>query len=67
MEYFNNLFSTGQPTRMDECFESLDSRILDGMNEMLLRPFTTKEVDVALHQIAPLKVLKPDGFNACFF
>jgi hypothetical protein len=67
VEYFNNLFTTGQPTRMEECLESLNNRISYGMNEMLLRPFMIKEVDVVLHQMAPLKAPKLYGFNACFF
>ena len=37
------------------------------MNERLVRPFMVEDVEVALHQMVPLKAPRPNGFNACFF
>lgn len=37
------------------------------MNSALLKPFSVEEIGTALHNMAPLKALGPDGFPACFF
>jgi hypothetical protein len=37
------------------------------MNAELVKPFLAEEITTALFQMGPLKVLGPDGLNACFF
>jgi hypothetical protein len=65
--YFSQLFTAGGIVNYGDCFEGVEVRVSEAMNESLMRPFTAEEVRSALFQMAPLKAPGPDGFNAGFF
>lgn len=65
--FYSNLFSTEGVQHIVEGMEAIDGRVSGDMNEALLQPFTEVEIRTALFQMAPLKALGPDGFNAGFF
>jgi hypothetical protein len=65
--FFQNLFTSGDPTGIAECLEAVEPRVTEEMNTMLLQEFTVGEIEVALHQMHPLKSPGPDGFAACFY
>jgi hypothetical protein len=67
VDYFSNLFSTGGVGDVDKCLEVIDVRVIEAMNEVLLKPFVEEEVWTTLFQMAPLKALGSDGLNAGFF
>ena len=52
---------------MDSCLENVEKRVTMEMNAELLQPFTEMEVGTAIHQMAPMKALGLDGFDAYFF
>ena len=52
---------------MAECMEGLGGRVSVEMNNCLLTPFTTKEVEFALKYIQPLKLPRSDGFAVGFY
>lgn len=61
MNYYSDLFTTGQLDHMEECLDAIERRISAEMNVRLLIPFTAVEVELALHQMAPLKALGLGG------
>jgi hypothetical protein len=46
---------------------AVEPRVTGEMNHMLLQEFNVGEIEVALHQMHPLKSPGPDGFAACFY
>jgi hypothetical protein len=67
VDYFNELFKSGENLVVDTCTEALDSRVTNAMNDKLLVVYTVEEISMALHQMPPLKSLGPDGFSSCFY
>jgi hypothetical protein len=67
VNYFSDLFTAGPAGDPRSCLEHLEEKVSTSMNMELLKPFSTEEVDSALHQMAPLKAPGPDGFPAGFF
>jgi hypothetical protein len=65
--FFQQLYSSGEPGEVDECLHGLEARVTNDMNLNLVREFTKEEVAIALKQMHPLKSPGPDGFSACFF
>jgi hypothetical protein len=57
----------GGATNYDSYLESLAECVTGTMNASLLRPFEEEEIQAVLFQMAPLKALGPDDFNAGFF
>lgn len=45
----------------------MQPRVTPEMNEKLLCPFSSEEVDKALSQMQPLKAPGPDGFDVSFY
>lgn len=70
---FNNHYSevhrTVAPstTVIETCLQSMEPKVTRAMNEALQKEFTKEEVEVALHQIGPLKSLGPNGYGAYFY
>jgi hypothetical protein len=67
VDYFHKLFSSEQVESLGLGLHLLEGWVDEGINEELTKPFTAAEIGEALHQMAPLKALGPDGLNTCFF
>jgi hypothetical protein len=67
VDYFTFLFTSEQTDQVDTCLEHIDKRVTPEMNADLLQPFTETEVVTTIHQMAPMKAPRPDGFDVYFF
>ena len=67
VEYFANIFTTLNPSSFDEVLEGMLPTVTGDMNSDLNRPFLAEEVQRALHQMAPLTTLGPDGMSLIFY
>lgn len=66
-EYHQRLFTTSNPTHMDEVLNFVERVVTDGMRHSLLVPDTEDEVCVALFQMYPSKAPRPEGMSTFFF
>jgi hypothetical protein len=67
IHYYETLFTTQGPSRIQECLMHVEPSVSAEMNCTLERPFVEVEVVFALSQMHPLKALGPDGFPAAFY
>jgi hypothetical protein len=67
VDYYSLLFSSNNPVGIVGCLNSVECRVIDAMNQSLIRPFTEEEVRFALFQMHPLKSPGPDGYSASFY
>lgn len=67
IDYYKNIFTAQGPVGVEECLSNVESRVMDEMNESLLRPFTEYKVRFFLSQMHPLKSFGLDDFAACFY
>ena len=67
MAYFEKIYTTTHPTRINEVICSIPRRVIDDMNSELAKTFTRAKVLKALQQIHPTKALGPDKMSAIFF
>ena len=65
--YFENIYSTTSPTRVEDVVVAIPTRVTEDMNESLTRVFTREEVVTALKQIHPTKAPGPDGMSVIFY
>jgi hypothetical protein len=65
--YFQTLFTSYNPTAIEECTMGIERKISREMNEKLLADFLVMELKAALDQMDPLKASGLDGFSAEFF
>ena len=65
--YFQNLFTTTNPTNLESLLDLVDRLVTPDMNHTLLQPYTPKEVKRALFQMHPSKSPGPDGMSPFFF
>ena len=67
VNYYKDLFTTSNPTNFNELLEAVETKVSPSMNQMLIRDFTTREVEQALKQMHPQKAPGPDGMPPLFF
>ena len=67
VDYFENLFSTTNPTVFDSFLAEVPPGITAQMNQRLLRLATEEEVRQTLFMMHPEKAPGPDGMTALFF
>ena len=65
--YFQFLFTTSKPSRIEECVGNIDNVLFEDMKIFLDNPFTKLEVEEAVLQMSPLKSPDPDGMPALFY
>ena len=65
--YFQNLFSSANPSNMEFVLETVDRVVTPDMNNTLLQPYTPLEIKQALFQMHPSKSPRPDGMSPFFF
>jgi exonuclease III len=65
--YFDDIFTTSNPTNMQEYLQVVANRIHPQMGEYLGQDFTTAEVYFAAHQLKGNAAPGPDGLNANFY
>ena len=66
-DYFKGLFSTSNPSHIEEVIATIPRVVSDSMNSNLMKNFTRQEVDAALKSMAPLKAPGPDGMPPISF
>ncbi|XP_021715945.1 uncharacterized protein LOC110683843 [Chenopodium quinoa] len=65
--YFRDLFSSSNPTLIDQALHGFQTRVTDDMNNTLRANYTGEEVKQALSQMHPIKAPGPDGMCPLFF
>lgn len=67
INFYQNLFTSENPRRIDEALESNPRVVTEEMNQMLSGEFTRAKVEEALKQMDPLKAPGLDGMPPIFF
>jgi hypothetical protein len=65
--YFSDLFSSSNPTNMQETMQVVANRVHPQMHDYLSQEFTSAEVSYATHQLKSNAAPGPDGLNANFY
>lgn len=61
VDYYQHLFSTSNPSHLEEVLEATPQVVTAEMNQMLLDTFSKQGVDRTVKQMSPLKAPSPDG------
>ena len=67
VEYYKQLFTSSNPHDIEEVVQFTKRVVAEDINSSLIRNFSKEEVEIALKQMAPLKVMGPDGMPPIFF
>ena len=67
VDYFTSLFSTSNPSTMEEVIAHVEQVVCPDMNARLMAPYSAEEVKRALFQMSPSKSPGSDGITALFF
>ena len=67
VDYFTDIFTTSNPSFVEEFLKAMDKRVSDEMNNMLDKPFTEDDVNKAIDQMHLHKSSGPNGMTACFY
>ena len=67
VSYFKKLYSSAFPTRISEVLDAIPTKVMEDMNQSLIKEFTREEIEIALNQMHPTKVPGLDGMFAIFF
>ena len=65
--YFQELFTSSEPHRIEESMEAVEGVVSPEMNRQLLKPYTAVEVKHATFQMHSSKAPGPDGMSCLFF
>jgi hypothetical protein len=65
--YFSDLFSSSNPTDMQESMQVVANRVHPQMQAYLSQDFTAAEISYATHQLKSNAAPGPDGLNAKFY
>jgi hypothetical protein len=65
--YFSELFSSSNPTNMQETLQVVANRVHPQMHDYLSQEFSLAEVSYATHQLKSNSAPGPDGLNALFY
>ena len=65
--YFDNLFTIGTCSQIDDCLNTMPYKLTPEMQQELTCDFIAEEIKDALFQMGPTKAPRPDGMNALFF
>lgn len=63
-DYFEKLFTAGTCDRVEECLDTVTSKITPDMQQVLGSNFSAEEVKTVLFQMAPTKAHGLDSMNA---
>lgn len=66
-DYFEKLFMPGTCDRVEECLDTVTSKITPDMQQVLGNNFRAEEVKTVLFQMAPTKAHGLDSMNAFFY
>ena len=67
VEHYQSLFTSSSPNSIEVALEATNVAVTHEMNQELIAPFRRDEVDMALHQMDPLKASGPDRMPSLFF
>jgi len=67
LRYYVELFQSNWLDGLERCLSGIPCRVMLEMNEKLLKPCTTEEVDLALQHMGSFKPPSLDGFSASFY
>lgn len=66
VDYYSKLFTSSELADIEEVVQYIRQVVTEEMNRNLIRTFSRDEVEVALKQMTPLKVPKPNGMPPIF-
>ena len=67
VEYYNSLFTSSNPSDMNEILDAIRPSVSADMNIQLSKPFSREEVDTAIKEMDPIKAPGPDGMPPIFY
>ena len=67
VQYFEDIFGSSYPHRMDETLFVVSPIVSEGMNHQLSIPYLAEEVRQALFDMSPSKAPGPNGMLSFFF
>ena len=67
MAFFEDIYTSTQPTRIDEVTNMIPVKVTGEMNVELTRDFTSEKVRTALYHMHPTKALGPNDMSAIFY
>lgn len=63
LSYYSSLFSSTNLMQLEPVLFGVEAKVIDAMNNELLRPFEASEVQAALKQMDSNMALRPDGLS----